>query len=273
LLAEHGLSLLITVSVDSEEEETHTALLDTGYSRVALMHNLTLLGIDMNQVEVLVISHGHMDHTGSVEPLLEQRAEPIPVVAHPDAFAGLRYAQRPDGVKVRFPQTLRREGVERAGGEIIETTLPTLLADDTILVTGQIPRTTSFEKGLMAAVIERDGQLEKDAIDDDQAVVVSLGERGVVVISGCAHAGIVNTIRYAKELTDELPVRAVIGGFHLSGADVAGTLEPTVNELVEQGPSLIAPMHCTGAAAIRRIAEALPEAFVTSSVGSRIHIE
>jgi 7,8-dihydropterin-6-yl-methyl-4-(beta-D-ribofuranosyl)aminobenzene 5'-phosphate synthase len=272
LLAEHGLSLLITVTVDNDGAETHTVLLDTGYSRIALLHNIELLGIDVVRIEAIVLSHGHMDHTGSVEPLLRQLPVPVPVVVHPDAFAGPRFAQRPDGVKVRFPQTLQREGIKRAGARLIETSEPTFLADDTILVSGQIPRTTSFEHGLMAALIERDGELERDTIADDQAVIVSLGDRGVVVISGCAHAGIINTIHRAKGLGGIGLLRAVVGGFHLSGANIETTLTSTINELVAHNPAIIAPMHCTGASATQRIAEALPSAFVTSSVGSTIHI-
>jgi 7,8-dihydropterin-6-yl-methyl-4-(beta-D-ribofuranosyl)aminobenzene 5'-phosphate synthase len=137
-----------------------------------------------------------------------------------------------------------------------------------ILVTGEVERTTPFEKGLPNATLARAGKEEKDPIRDDQALVIHLREKGLVVVSGCAHAGIINTVVYAKKLTGIEKVHAVIGGFHLSGPVFEPILEKTVEAFGEMKPEMIVPMHCTGWKAIRRFAEAFPDSFVLNSVGS-----
>jgi len=154
--------------------------------------------------------------------------------------------------------------------EVIETTAPTLMMNNRVLVTGEIERTTPFEKGLPNAWLEIEGQLVKDSLKDDQAVILVLEAKGLVVISGCSHAGIVNTVRYAKKLAGVDKVHAVLGGFHLSGPFFESSVGPTFEALHQEAPKVIAPMHCTGWQTIHRISEAFPEAFVLNSVGSKI---
>ena len=269
LLAEHGLSLLIDVRVGREQ---HTVLLDTGYSQDAMLRNADLLGVDMTRVEAVVVSHGHMDHTGGLGPLLERLPESVPVVVHPDAFIEARFVEQRNGARVKFPFTMRRDRLERAGAKFVESPTPTFLAADTVIVTGEVPRSTPFERGMANALIERDGQIERDTIADDQAVIISLGGRGVVVVSGCAHSGIVNTVRYARELAGGQPVVAVVGGFHLPGPEAASIVSQTVDALVGESPALLGPMHCTGRYATERLRDALPDAFVLASVGSTITV-
>jgi 7,8-dihydropterin-6-yl-methyl-4-(beta-D-ribofuranosyl)aminobenzene 5'-phosphate synthase len=156
----------------------------------------------------------------------------------------------------------------RSGAEIIESDKPLFLGQETILVTGEVERTTPFEKGLPNATLDRDGKEEKDPIRDDQALVIHLSGKGLVVVSGCAHAGIVNTVVYARKLTGIEEVHAVIGGFHLSGPFFEPILEKTVECFREMAPEMIVPMHCTGWKAIQRFAEAFPDSFVLNSVGS-----
>ena len=209
LLAEHGLAILVTVHSGGEN---HTVLFDTGYSSVALPHNLKYLGIENQSIEAIVLSHGHNDHTGSLEYLINQFDQPLKVVAHPDAFMAPRYFGLPNGVKILFPE-LKKEILEKDNVELIESKNPYLLANDTILVSGQIERTTPFEKGMPNALVEKDGQFVQDPILDDQALIVNLGQRGLVIISGCAHAGIINTVRHAMNITGQPHVAAVLGGF------------------------------------------------------------
>ena len=118
--------------------------------------------------------------------------------------------------------------------------------------------------------MESEGQLVLDHIDDDQSIVISLGERGIVVISGCAHSGIINSVLYAQELTGQSRVHSAIGGFHLSGPAMEPLVEPTLAEMKKLSPEVIVPMHCTGSEAIHRFAQEFPESFVLSSVGTRL---
>jgi 7,8-dihydropterin-6-yl-methyl-4-(beta-D-ribofuranosyl)aminobenzene 5'-phosphate synthase len=138
------------------------------------------------------------------------------------------------------------------------------------MVTGEVERTTTFEKGLPNALVERDGKMEPDTIPEDQSIVINLKGKGLVIISGCAHAGIVNTIRYAQQMSGISNVHAVLGGFHLTGAPFEPIIEQTLDELIMVAPEIIVPMHCTGWKAIQRFSEVFPAAFVLNSVGSKI---
>ena len=267
LLAEHGLSLLITVF---EGEERHTVLFDTGYTKIGVPYNLERLGLGLNGVEAIVVSHNHRDHTGALYPLLEKIGRPIPLFVHPDAFAFPRYMGQGDGEKRPIPRTLIRADLEAQGVEIRETKNPTLLAAGMIMVTGQVERVTSFEKGMPNALVERNGRVEKDHLLDDQSLVVHLKNRGLVIISGCSHSGIINTILYARKISGEEEVHAVVGGFHLSGAAFEPILEDTVASLKNFSPKIIAPMHCTGWVAMQRLSREFPDAFILNSVGSKI---
>ena len=266
LVAEHGLSQLVTVHRDGER---HAFLFDTGYSPIGVPHNLAELDLDLTDIEGIILSHGHMDHTGALYPLLENISRPIPLVVHPEAFHSPRYFGLDDGRKLLFPRTLDKEALRGAGAEIVESEGPLLLGGATVLVTGEVERVTSFEKGLPNALLERNGKEEKDPIRDDQSLVVRLKDKGLVIISGCAHAGIVNTVLYGRKLTGVEQVHTVIGGFHLSGPVFEPIIEETIEAFREMDLKVIVPMHCTGWKAIGRFSEEFPAAFILNSVGSR----
>jgi 7,8-dihydropterin-6-yl-methyl-4-(beta-D-ribofuranosyl)aminobenzene 5'-phosphate synthase len=267
LVGEHGLSLLVTVSEGSRK---HTVLLDTGYSAVGVPHNIEHLGLDLKEVEAIVLSHGHMDHLGSLNVLLEKMPKPMPVLIHPHAFTSPRYVTRKDGGKDRFPHMLDRGEIKKRGGQIIEAAGPTFICEGMIMVSGEVERTTSFEKGMPHAAVEKNGKLEKDPILEDQALFVHLKGKGLVVVGGCSHAGIVNTVLYGKKLTGAQTVHAVLGGFHLSGPFFEPIIGDTIDALKAIDPKVVVPMHCTGWKAIHRFEEAFPDAFVLNSVGSTI---
>lgn len=267
LLAEHGLSLLVRVEHGAGQ---HTILFDTGYNSIGVLHNMEKLAVDPEALEAIILSHAHMDHTGSLHPILQKVSSPIPLVVHPDAFLYPRFLEEKDGSLRRFPRTLVREDLESRNVEILESKTPTLILDETILVTGEVERTTAFEKGMPDALIERDGSLEPDPIKDDQALVMHLKDRGLVVISGCSHTGIVNTVLYAKKLTGVEKIHAVLGGFHLSGAFFEKILDQTISELKALSPAVVVPMHCTGRKAMEQLSREFPSAFELNSVGSKI---
>jgi 7,8-dihydropterin-6-yl-methyl-4-(beta-D-ribofuranosyl)aminobenzene 5'-phosphate synthase len=270
LVGEHGLSLLVTLH---EGPKKHTILFDTGYSAVGVPHNIEHLGLDLKEIEAIVLSHGHMDHLGSLNVLLEKMPKPMPVLVHPYAFKSPRYVTRKDGGKDRFPIMLDRREIEKRGGQIKETEGPTLICEDMIMVSGEVKRTIPFEKGMPHARVEKNGKLEKDPILDDQALFVHLKGEGLVVIGGCSHAGIINTVLYGKKLTGAQTVHAVLGGFHLSGPFFEPIIGDTIDALKEMAPKVVVPMHCTGWKAIKAFSEAFPSAFILNSVGSRFTLE
>jgi 7,8-dihydropterin-6-yl-methyl-4-(beta-D-ribofuranosyl)aminobenzene 5'-phosphate synthase len=266
LMAEHGLSLLVTVYRGTV---SHTVLLDTGYNSATMLHNMDYLNVDPTNIEAVILSHGHMDHSGGLKPLLEKLGRTVTVVAHPDVFRQ-RFLVRPQVGKLSFPVTADMENFRKLNAEFVEASGPVYLAENMILVSGEVPRVTPFEKGMPGAVMEEHGEMVTDAIRDDQSLMIKLAGRGLVVISGCAHAGIINSVLYARQLTGESRLAAVIGGFHLSGSDMEPVIESTLNELKQLSPDLIMPMHCTGWNAIQRLQNEFPDSFVLSSVGTKL---
>ena len=267
LVGEHGLSLLVTVHDGAEK---HTILFDTGHTGIGVLHNAAHLDVDLGKIETIVMSHRHMDHTGSLRPILERLGRPMPLVILPEAFLSSRYLLLPDGKRLRFPDTLNRKDLEQAGVKIVESLKPVSVAEGRILVTGEIERTTAFEKGLPNAYTEQEGKLVKDPISDDQSLVVNLNGKGLVVISGCAHSGIINTLLYSKKITGVDQVYAVLGGFHLSGPQFEPIIEETIQSIKKMNPKIFVPMHCTGWKAVHRFEQDFPDAFVLNSVGSTI---
>jgi 7,8-dihydropterin-6-yl-methyl-4-(beta-D-ribofuranosyl)aminobenzene 5'-phosphate synthase len=266
-LAEHGLSLLVSVW---QGEEKHTILFDTGYSKVGVLHNLAQLGLNIEDIEVIVLSHGHMDHTGSLNAILDKIPGTIPLVLHPGAFVYPRYTRQPNGSKNIWPQTLTRDALAQKNVEIVESKTPTLIADGMIMVTGEVERTTSFEKGMPNALVEENGDIVQDPIMDDQAIVMKLNGKGLVVISGCAHSGIINTLAFAQKTIGEQSIHAVLGGFHLSGPFFEKIHDETIQGIKKMDPDVIMPMHCTGLKAINRFQKEFPSSFVLNSVGSKM---
>ncbi len=261
LLAEHGLSIHIGLVAEGKD-----ILLDAGFTKVALPHNLSRLELDPALVDGVVISHGHRDHTAALPDFLRSSGRRLPVVVHPDAFLE-RWFIRSDGSKIG-PRQEKPEEWEGAGAVIVYVEGPYELAPG-CLATGPIPRRTDFEKGMARAYYRKDGELVQDPINDDQAVVVNVQEKGLVVISGCAHSGIVNTLLHARSITGVDDVWAIIGGFHLGHA-TAEEMGRTIVELQAMGPRVVMPAHCTGFAAMRLFAEKMSEEFVVGAVGTRL---
>lgn len=269
LLAEHGLSLMITVKRD---EESHCILFDCGYTKIGVPHNMQILEVDPKKIETIVLSHGHMDHTGALYPIAKRLGKSIPLVLHPDAFISPRFFGLDDGRRLLFPQTLIREDIEKNTDlQLVVEKSSSLVTDSMILVTGEIERVTEFEKGLPNASMERNGKVEPDIIRDDQALVIKVKEKGLVIISGCGHAGIINTVLYAKKLAGIDRIHAVMGGFHLSGPIFEPIIEKTIIEFKKIKPEILVPMHCTGWKAINKFSEEFPSSFVLNSVGTRFN--
>lgn len=266
LLAEHGLSLMVTVQIDGS---MHSIILDTGYTNKAVPHNIKFLDLTLETVEAVVLSHGHMDHVGALKEIIHLTGPSTKVILHPDVFLS-RSLQPAEGRRISFPPFPSRGELEDWGAAVVENKDPLLVCRDSILVTGEVPRITPFEHGIPGALIKNNDAFEQDTFKDDQALIINLGKKGLVIISGCAHSGIINSVSYAEKLTGKTKICAVIGGFHLGGSAMQPSIEPTIKEMKKLGVQVISPMHCTGFKAISRFAEEMPDAFILSSVGSRI---
>jgi 7,8-dihydropterin-6-yl-methyl-4-(beta-D-ribofuranosyl)aminobenzene 5'-phosphate synthase len=265
LVAEHGFSALVTVR---RGEHSHTLLFDTGVSPGGMADNMERLDVDAADIETVVLSHGHFDHAGGFDGLARLRGRSgLPLTLHPLVWTRRRLAL--PGRPVWELPTLRRSSLEAEGFEVIERRQPSLLLGGSVLITGEVDRTTDFEQGMPFHEAERDGRWEPDPlIVDDQALVVHVRGRGLVVLTGCGHAGAVNIARHAMRLTGVDRLHGLLGGFHLTGPGFEPIIEPTVAALTDLAPDVIVPAHCTGWRAQHRLASALPEAFVPNAVGT-----
>jgi 7,8-dihydropterin-6-yl-methyl-4-(beta-D-ribofuranosyl)aminobenzene 5'-phosphate synthase len=266
LVAEHGFSALVTVRRGAR---SHTLLFDTGVSPEGMAGNIERLGLDVGGVEAVVLSHGHFDHAGGFAGLarLRRRRGVLPVTLHPLVWTRRRFAV-PGLPEWNLP-TLSRTALASEGFEVVERRQPSVLLDGSVLITGEVDRTTEFERGLPFHEARRDGGWEPDPLVlDDQALVVDVRGRGLVVLTGCGHAGVVNIARHAMRLTGVGRLHALLGGFHLTGAAFEPIIEPTIAALTELAPDVVVPAHCTGWRAQLRIGTALPDAFVPNAVGT-----
>lgn len=264
-IAQHGFSVLITVR---RGDTQGTVMFDTGVSRDGILYNLDALEINAADIQAIVLSHGHPDHAMGIPGLIDRLGtRNLPLVLHPDAYLE-RKLVLPNGSEVRVPAP-RTTDFRREKIEVIEGVGPSMLVDEMILVSGEVARTTGFETGFPIHYAHRHGAWEPDPlIMDDQCAIINVREKGVVIVTGCGHSGIINIIRHARALTGIEAVHAVIGGFHLSGALFEPIIPPTVAGLQQIAPRWIVPGHCTGWLATHRIATALPEAFIPNSVGT-----
>ncbi|MEP6697409.1 MAG: MBL fold metallo-hydrolase [Pseudonocardiales bacterium] len=266
LMAEHGFSALVTVRRGTT---TTTLLFDTGLSPDAMVTNADRLGIDLSAIQAVVLSHGHFDHAGGLIGLAGKRGtRSLPMVVHPMIWTRRRLAI-PGSEPNELP-TLSKTALSAEGLRVIERREPSLLIDDSVLITGEIDRTTDFEHGMPPAHQAWTGSTWRHdpLVIDDQALVLHLKGRGLIVLTGCGHAGAINIVRHAQRLTDVPKLHALIGGLHLSGPTFEPIINPTVTLLREMSPQLLMPGHCTGWRAQHAFATALPRAWEAGSSGS-----
>lgn len=264
--AEHGLSLLLTVT---RGDKSHRLLFDTGVSPDGMIANMDRLGLDARDIEAIVCSHGHFDHTAGLDGLLRRLGPTnLPVLIHPD-FWNRRRVLIP-GRDPREIPTTSRSALQGAGFTIIEERQPSFLFDNSVLITGEVDRTTGYEPGFPVQEAWHTDHWEPDPLVlDDQAVIINVRDKGLVVITGCGHAGIVNITRYALALTGAPQVYGVFGGFHLNGPLFEPLIDRVCADLLALQPSLIVPAHCTGWRAQHALARVFGAAYVPDCVGTR----
>lgn len=260
LLAEWGLSVLV-------ETDTQTILFDSGQS-ISASHNAEALGIDLTKIDSIVLSHGHFDHTGGLESVLSQRGKAIDIFAHPDVWAAkCSYRQGQEPRYIGIPQS--RDELEGYGARFNLTREPVRITDS-ITTTGEIPMVTDFESVDSYMYVKEGDELKPDELLDDKALIINT-EQGLVIILGCAHRGMINTLYHARELTGIKEIHTVIGGCHLMGA-TEQQIMTTILSIKEIGVSRLGVSHCTGLPAAAIMARELGDNFFYNNTGTRIRL-
>jgi 7,8-dihydropterin-6-yl-methyl-4-(beta-D-ribofuranosyl)aminobenzene 5'-phosphate synthase len=269
LVAEHGFSVLITVTRAGRD---HRFLFDAGTSPDGVVENMRRLDIDPSSIEAIVCSHGHFDHTTGLDGLARVLGPAnMPVLIHPH-FWRQRRLLLPGREPRELPTTSRR-ALLGAGFEIIEDRQPSFLFDGSVLVTGEVARTTGYEPGFPPQQAWLDGSWQPDPLVlDDQALIINVAGKGLVVLTGCGHAGVVNIARYASRLTGDQPLHALIGGFHLNGPVFEPLIPRVLDDLAAMNPGVLVPAHCTGWRAQHAMSARFPDAYVANTVGSSLFL-
>ena len=266
-LAEHGFSAVIKYV---KKEAVRAIVFDFGLAWDIAARNADTSGVDLTEVEAATLSHGHIDHFGGLAEVAKKINRPgIEFVVHPSVFRTKRYVTTLTDFKLFQPQ-LERQQVETLGFRIIETRNPYPIMDGDVLFLGEIQRKTSFEKGMPNAFYEQDGQETWDPIEDDTGIAINLAGRGLVILSGCSHSGIINTVEHARNVTGADKVHAVIGGFHLSGPFFEPIIDETIRAMKEINPDYVVPTHCTGRKATLAFEKAMPNQFILNMPGTKL---
>jgi len=255
-LGEWGLSIL--VSVDGTR-----VLVDTGLSFSAV-HNARVRGTELAGIDRIVLSHGHADHTGGLVGVLAETGG-VEVIAHPDVFAE-KCARRDEETVREIGIPFSREELEALGARFTLTREPVRITDR-ILTTGEVPMLTGYEEVDRHLCVKENGEVRPDPLADDLSLVID-ADYGLVVILGCAHRGVVNTLHRARSITGRDSVYAVIGGTHLVGASEE-RLERTVADLKGMGVQKLGVSHCTGFYSSARLAREFGDVFFLNNAGSR----
>lgn len=265
--AEHGLSYYVETVVDGR---AHTCMFDYASDSSGVMNNINLLGIDIGKTEAFGLSHGHWDHYLTAASILRQNQSKLaagtPFYVGEEAFSR-RYSRRPGASEPTDLGQLKKEDIEGLGVRIVEVKNPTEIIPGAYF-TGRIERVTAYEKVPPSLLVQRGEALEPDDFRGEQALVFHVKGKGLVVISGCAHAGIVNTVRQAQKVAGTDKVHAVMGGFHLINAKPE-IIQNTVADIMAMKPDYVVPAHCTGFETIVAFSREMPEQFTMNTAGTK----
>ncbi|MBN2062211.1 MAG: MBL fold metallo-hydrolase [Deltaproteobacteria bacterium] len=262
LLAEWGLSIFI-------ETEKGNFLLDTGGEELTAAYNAQRLGKDLSSLDKIIISHGHMDHTGGLVDILKRVGKPVEIIAHPEIWAD-KYGKLPNEDMHYTGVPHRLEKLLSLGARFNLTTEPVRVTDD-IMTTGEVKMQTEYEDVDSNLFIKVKGELMPDTLPDDLALIINTGS-GLAVVTGCAHRGIINTLHHAQSITGVDYIHTVIGGTHLLRASEE-RMVATIEALKSFGLQRLGVSHCTGALPAARLAQEFGEIFFFNNAGTTLEIE
>jgi len=255
-LAEWGLSFLV-------ETEKETILFDTGKS-ITTSHNARALGIDLSRVDKIVLSHGHSDHSGGLRQVLRVMRKKVEVIAHPDVWAN-KYSRR-QGKRDRFSGIpFQWQELESLGASFTMATEPVKITDN-IMTTGEVPMVTEYEEIDPALFVKTNAGWQPDKLLDDLALIINT-EKGLIVVLGCAHRGVINTLYHARQLAGTKQIYAVLGGAHLTSASEE-RVRLTIAALKELGVQRLGLCHCTGLPATSLLAQEFGDRFFFNNTGT-----
>ncbi len=265
--SEHGLSYYVETVIGGK---TSACMFDYGLDPVGVMKNVALLGLDIGKTNAFSLSHGHYDHYSSAISILKQNQSSIapgtPFYVGEEAFAQ-RYVLRPGATEPTDIGQLKKEDIEALGLKVVETkTLVEIVPG--AYFTGNIERVTSYEKVPPSFQIKRGEKIEPDTFIGEQAVFFNVKGKGLVILSGCAHCGIVNTIKQAQKSAGTDKIHAIMGGFHMINAKPE-LIQSTVADIKAMNPDYIVPTHCTGFRAMAAFSKEMPDAFTVNTAGTR----
>jgi len=270
--SEHGLAYYIETVVDGKP---NAFMFDYGLDFHGVSKNMELLDLDVRRLEALGLSHGHFDHYESLNSILTYNRtkirKGIPLYVGEETFAH-RFVNLPAGPYdpsgINSLGQLKREEIETLGlVKILEIKEPTPIVPGAYL-TGNIERVTEYEKGSPILFIKRGDKMELDLFMGEQSLVFHVKGKGLIVLSSCAHAGMVNTVKHAQKMTGINKIHALIGGFHLIGAPMP-KIEKTIADIKAINPDYIVPMHCSGWEAISTFAKEMPQQFIINTAGTK----
>jgi len=266
LLGQFGFSAHLEIR--DHRGKKHSIVFDTGRKKGPLLYNIKTLKLDLSPLECIILSHGHHDHTATTVELIKRAKREVKVIAHPYTFLPKFKIEKHKRKHHGVPRGERKREILEVGGKVVETTRPIELIPG-VLTSGEIKRATPFEKIAWKNVTVIDGKQVRDHLLDDQALFINIQRHGVLVLSGCAHAGIINTLQSALDVTETKKIYGFIGGTHLIRPR-ENRLRKTIEKLKEFDLHLISPAHCTGHQSISALNQEFPKAFVLNYAGRAI---
>jgi 7,8-dihydropterin-6-yl-methyl-4-(beta-D-ribofuranosyl)aminobenzene 5'-phosphate synthase len=265
--AEHGLAYYVETVVNGKAS---ACMFDYGLDPLGVMNNIALLGLDVGKANAFSLSHGHFDHWMGAVSILKQNQSRIaggtPFYVGEEAFAR-RYSLRPGTTDAADIGQLGKEDIEALGLKVVEVKNPLQIIPGAYF-TGNIERVTTYEKVPPSLLIKRGEKPEPDDFRGEQALFFNVRGKGLVVLSGCAHAGIVNTVKHAQKIAGTDKIHAVMGGFHLINAKPA-VIQNTVADIKAMKPDHVVPTHCTGFEAIVAFSREMPNEFTLNTAGTQ----
>jgi len=256
-IAEWGLSILV-------EADNLRILMDTGLSFSAV-HNAQKLGVDLSNIDRIVLSHGHIDHTGGLSEVLSHTGG-VEVIGHPGIWEE-KYSQRTADTISEIGMPLPKDAFESIGARFTLSKEPVRISEH-IMTSGEIPMITEYEQVETNLLVKKGGELVHDPVADDLSLFIDT-DYGLVIITGCAHRGIINIIHRAQQLTGRQQVYAVVGGIHLHRASEV-RIEQTIADLKETGIQKLGVSHCTGFYASCRLYQEFSDIFFLNNAGTSI---